>query len=149
MCLEICRSYVCPPVKSGSLTAERHEHTTTTSCIRWTSKRGAFLMSMRSNPTSEKHIANPQPYRHFKSFAPKSFPSPSRKNPPRRNGHDWRGLQRCVNHLGIFVFPPRSLKAPRRANRVSLSATPEPMKRMPCGHLWRRCGNFGRWGWKT
>jgi len=66
------------------------------------------------------------------------------KNPPRRNGHDWRGLQRCGNHLDIFVFPPRQQKAPRQSNRVSLSATPETMKHMPCGHLWRRCGNSER-----
>ena len=41
----------------------------------------------------------------------KTFPpDPTPKYPPRRNGLDWHGLQRCGNHWGIFVFPPRRQK---------------------------------------
>ena len=53
---------------------------------------------------------DPTPCRHFRSFAQKSFTYPTPKYPPRRNGPDWHGLQRCGNHWGIFVFPPRRQK---------------------------------------
>ena len=48
--------------------------------------------------------ADPTPCRHFRFFVQKSFPWPSPKNPPRRNGLDWHGLQRCGNHWDIFCF---------------------------------------------
>ena len=47
---------------------------------------------------------DPTPCRNFRSFAQKSFPWPSPKYPPRRNGPDWHGLQRCGNHWDIFCF---------------------------------------------
>ena len=84
----------------------------------------------------------------FQIFRPKSFPYPTPKYPPRRNGLDWHGLQRCGKLWGNFVYPPRRQKAPHRSNRTTSSATPETMKLMPCGHLWRRCGNSERGGGK-
>jgi hypothetical protein len=42
-------------------------------------ERRRFLMSMRPNPTSEKHIAKPQPYLHFRSFLKKLPPHPPAK----------------------------------------------------------------------
>ena len=75
----------------------------------------------------------------------KTFPpDPTPKYPPRRNGLDWHGLQRCGNHWDIFCFRHADKKAPHRSNRVTSSATPETLKRLTEGLLWRRCGNFER-----
>ena len=116
--------------------------TTTTYSIRWTSWWCSHFDE--THATVKKYMAIMTTRRHadISDFSPKSFTYPTPKYPPRRNGLDWHGLQRCGNHWDIFVFPPRRQKAPHRSNRVSSSATQETMKRMAFRILWRRCGKF-------
>ena len=73
-------------------------------------RTAVFSVSMKLTPPSKNtcRLWRPDAMPTFHFSVQKSFPYPT--YPPRRNGLDWHGLQRCGNHWGIFVFPPRRQK---------------------------------------
>ena len=67
-------------------------------------RTAVFSVSMKLTPPSKNtcRLWRPDAMPTFHFSVQKSFPYPT--YPPRRNGLDWHGLQRCGNHWDIFCF---------------------------------------------
>ena len=116
-------------------------------------ERLCFLFRWNSRHRQKIHVDcdDPTPCRNFRSFAQKSFPWPSPKYPPRRNGLDWHGLQRCGNHWGIFCFRHADKK-----RHIDRTVSHHPQHRRPWS-AWLKdfCGGVAaslremRWNFKS
>ena len=108
-CVEIRRSYVTHKIRLNTPRKPWTHHANIQHKVDIEPRR--FSISMRPNRPSEKHIANPQPYRHFRTSAQKVPPLtlPQKSATPQRPWLAWAAaLRQPFGHFCVPATQPKS-----------------------------------------